>query len=119
MLLFTLIFRGSYHGKLLRVNVDDHDPGIPYAIPQDNPFVDDPNSLPEIYAYGLAQPWRCWVDSGDRDTREGAGNIFCGDSSLSDEVEEINLMSKGGNYGYPVFEGDLCLSDNQTCSSGK
>ena len=112
-------FRGSYDGKLLRIDVDNRDPGREYAIPPDNPFVGNPATLPEIYAYGLGQPWRCSVDSGDRDTGAGAGRVFCGDVASYEIAEEVNIMEKGGNYGYPVFEGDVCLVDNNTCNEGK
>ena len=116
---FYLIFSGSYDAKLLRIDVDGRDPGREYAIPRDNPFINDPNALPEIYAYGLGQPWRCSVDNGDSQTRTGAGRIFCGDVGSRDFAEEVNIIEKGGNYGYPVFEGEVCLVDNQTCSEGE
>ena len=98
--------------------MDLRDHGKEYAVPDDNPFVNDPSALPEIYAYGFAQPWKCSVDRGDPGTREGAGRIFCGDIGIADAYEEVNLVVKGGNYGYPIFEGDKCLTDNQTCSAG-
>ena len=98
--------------------MDGRDPGREYAIPRDNPFIDDPSALPEIYAYGFAQPWRCSVDTGDPQTGTRAGRIFCGDIGTADLVEEVNIIHKGGNYGYPAFEGDNCLVDNQTCNEG-
>ncbi|CAI8033613.1 HHIP-like protein 1 [Geodia barretti] len=55
----------SYNGKIIRIDVDDQDPGKEYAIPPDNPFINDPDAFPEIYAYGFVQPWRCSVDPGD------------------------------------------------------
>ena len=44
--------------------------------------------------------------------------MFCGDISTANFVEEVNIIHKGGNYGYPAFEGDKCLVDNQTCNEG-
>lgn len=116
--MFIFIHRASYRGKMLRFNIDDRDPGKEYAIPRDNPFINDINALPEIYAYGIRMPWRCSVDSGDSTTGYGAGRIFCPD--VGTRVNEaVNIVEKGGNYGYAVFEGDVCVVDNQTCSESK
>lgn len=49
-------------GKVLRIDVDS---GNPYSIPPDNPFVNDPDARPEIYAYGVRNMWRADVDEGD------------------------------------------------------
>ena len=102
----------------MRFDVDNRDPGKEYAVPPDNPFVGDPNALPEIYAYGWRMPWRCAVDQGDPDTGEGGGRVFCIDVA-STVKEEVNLLERGGNYGWPFFEGDICLVDNHTCEAGK
>ena len=80
-------------------------------------IISDPNAFPEVYAYGIRMPWRCSVDRRDPDTGEGEGRIFCPDVG-TDVQEEVNIVEKGGNYEYPVFEGDVCLVDNQTCSEG-
>ena len=82
---------GSYRGKILRFN---RDPGKEYAIPPDNPFINDPSALPEIYAYGYRMPWRCSVDSGDPITGAGAGQVFCPDPGTKLR-EEVNLLEKG------------------------
>ncbi len=52
-------------GTAMRVDVDGEDP---YEIPPDNPYLDDPEALPELYAIGLRNPWRAFIDPGDRDT---------------------------------------------------
>ena len=106
----------SYHSKILRFDVDNRDPGKEYAVPPDNPFIGDPNALPEIYSYGWRMPWKCAVDRGDPKTREGAGRVFCTDVGTN-VTEEVNLLVKGGNYGRPIFEGDVCLVDKQTCDA--
>ena len=94
----------TYLGKLLRLDVDS---GEPYAVPADNPFVDDDAVLDEIWAYGLRNPWRF---SFDRDT----GDLFIGDVGQN-AVEEISFQaasSTGGeNYGWNMVEGDRCFRD--------
>ena len=67
-LIFTAIFRTLLLGKVLRIDVNSRDKGKPYAIPKDNPFVGDKSIKPEIYAYGLRNPWRCGIDKGDPKT---------------------------------------------------
>jgi glucose/arabinose dehydrogenase len=92
-------------GKMLRIDVngDDFpdDPNRNYRIPPDNPFVNTPNARPEIWAYGLRNPWRC---SFDRQT----GDLYIADVG-QDQFEEINLQkaaNKGGeNYGWRIKEG--------------
>ena len=91
--------------------MDCRDPGKQYAIPPDNLFVNVTGALPEIYAYGLRNPWRCSIDQGDRETGEGARRIFCGGVGQN-EFEEIDILKKGGNYGWKVFEGNSCFDQN-------
>ena len=86
--------------------------GTVYSIPPDNPFVNDPNARAEIYAYGLRNAWRCSVDRGDQVTGEGRGRIFCGDVGQN-KVEEVDIIVKGGNYGWKVYEGDECFRRSQ------
>ena len=110
--------RATLLGSVLRIDVDHRDPGKEYAIPPDNPFVDDPNAHPEIYAYGVRNPWRCSIDRGDRETGEGAGRVFCGDVGQN-LYEEVDIIVKGGNYGWNAFEGYNCfdwnLCHNDSC----
>lgn len=84
-------------GKMLRIDVNK----APYQIPENNPFVDDEDVLPEIWAYGLRNPWR-W--SFDRQT----GDLYIGDVGQNN-IEEVNFQaanSAGGqNYGWRLFEG--------------
>ncbi|MGW0904168.1 PQQ-dependent sugar dehydrogenase [Streptomyces sp. NPDC002853] len=85
-------------GKLLRI---DPRGGEPYAIPPDNPFVDDPKARDEIWAYGLRNPWRFSFDA-------GTGDLLIGDVGQSawEEIDWAPANSKGGeNYGWSQMEG--------------
>eukprot|EP01134_Creolimax_fragrantissima_P008111 CFRG8111T1 len=81
-------------GKILRIDVVES----PYTIPSDNPFIGVQGAREEIWASGLRNPWRCDFD-GSRPTY-----LLCGDVGQN-AVEEINLIQKGGNYGWSKFEG--------------
>ncbi|WP_069741868.1 sorbosone dehydrogenase family protein [Streptomyces sp. EN23] len=89
---------GTLLGKLLRI---DPSGGDPYAIPADNPFVDDANAKDEIWAYGLRNPWRFSFDA-------GTGDLLIGDVGQSDweEIDRAPADSEGGeNYGWASMEG--------------
>ncbi len=90
----------SHLGKILRIDVS---PVKGYQVPQDNPFVKTENAKPEIWAYGLRNPWRC---SFDRVT----GDFWIGDVGQG-HWEEINFMPKGegagANFGWRLREGDV------------
>ncbi|XP_074673956.1 HHIP-like protein 2 isoform X3 [Strix aluco] len=101
-------------GKVLRIDVDGKNPdGKPYSIPPDNPFVSDPKARPEVYAYGVRNMWRCAVDRGDPVMKKGRGRIFCGDVGQN-RFEEIDIIVKGGNYGWRAKEGFECY-DTKLC----
>ncbi|XP_020358422.1 HHIP-like protein 1 [Oncorhynchus kisutch] len=100
-------------GKVLRLNVDNNDDVEPYSIPSDNPFLGEKGSLPEIYAYGVRNMWRCSIDRGDLITGQGRGRLFCGDVGQN-KFEEVDLIVKGGNYGWRAKEGFSCY-DNRLC----
>jgi hypothetical protein len=104
--------RSTLLGKVLRVDVDK---AKPYSIPPDNPFLNESQTLPEIYAYGLRNPWRCSVDRGERGSGYGKGRIFCGDVGQN-SFEEIDIIVKGGNYGWRGREGFKCY-DKRICKT--
>ncbi|KAG2469290.1 HIPL2 protein, partial [Polypterus senegalus] len=105
--------KSSLLGKVLRVDVDDNNDGPPYWIPVDNPFLQDVKARPEVYAYGVRNMWRCSFDRGDPGTGAGRGRLFCGDVGQN-KFEEVDLIIKGGNYGWRAKEGFSCY-DNKLC----
>ena len=102
---------GTLLGKMLRIDVDG---GFPYAIPATNPFRTTPGALPEIWAYGLRNPWRF---SFDRQT----GDLFIADvgQSAREEVDFQPSTSTGGeNYGWRLMEGTACFNPSTACNNG-
>lgn len=83
--------------KVLRIDVDHPDPGKKYSVPKDNPFLDLKGARPEIWAYGLRNPWRMTTD-------KKTGHIWVGQNG-QDLWEQAFLLEKGANYGWSVMEG--------------
>jgi uncharacterized protein (TIGR03437 family) len=88
-------------GKFLRIDINTPSGGLQYSIPPDNPFVNRPGR-DEIYAVGLRNPWR-W--SFDRETKE----LYAGDVGQG-ALEEVDIITAGGNYGWRVLEGTRCTN---------
>ncbi len=92
---------------MLRVDVDRQDPGLPYALPPDNPFVGHPErGLPEIWAWGLRNPWR-YSFAPD-------GRLIIADVG-QDTLEEITIARAGENHGWKIREGDRCFAPEVDC----
>jgi uncharacterized repeat protein (TIGR03806 family) len=97
----------TLHGSMLRI--DPHGDS-PYGIPADNPFVGGGLGVrEEIWAYGLRNPWRF---SFDRQT----GDLWLGDVGQG-EREEVDIIAKGGNYGWNVYEGTTAFRNPQNLSA--
>jgi hypothetical protein len=88
-------------GKVLRIDVNKKDAGKEYAVPQDNPFVKG-GGAPEIYAFGFRNPWGLSFD------RAGGRELFLADVG-QDGYEEIDIVTKGGNYGWNIREAFSCF----------
>lgn len=99
-------------GALLRFDVDRFGPGA-ITIPSDNPFVGTAGAAPEIWAYGLRNPWRIHFDV-------RSGDLWIADVGQN-AVEEVNWQSassRGGeNYGWRVVEGDRCYNPSRQCAT--
>ncbi len=95
-------------GKILRLDVDGLGPdGSAYSIPPDNPFVDG-GGAPEVWAYGLRNPWRFSFD---------AGLLYIGDVGQNawEEIDVAPLDAGGLNYGWPITEALHCFSPPSGC----
>jgi glucose/arabinose dehydrogenase len=97
----------SNMGKILRIDVDKRSDGKPYGIPADNPFVGKKDVVPEIWASGLRNPWRCSFDMGST-----AAELYCGDVQQN-SYEAVKLIGKGQNMGWRRVEGIMRCFDFQ------
>uniref|UniRef100_A0A0E0E8D1 Glucose/Sorbosone dehydrogenase domain-containing protein n=1 Tax=Oryza meridionalis TaxID=40149 RepID=A0A0E0E8D1_9ORYZ len=94
----------SLLGKIIRIDVNALPTGNStagwgnYGIPKDNPFSTDSKFAPEVFALGFKNPWRCSFDS------RKPSDLYCADVGQS-SYEEVDLVIKGGNYGWRVLEG--------------
>lgn len=92
-------------GKILRIDVNgSNSANGRYGIPADNPFVSVPGAIKEIYARGLRNPWRFSFDM-------ATGALYVGDVGQND-LEEVNRIVKGGNYGWRIKEGTKFFNAN-------
>ncbi len=97
-------------GKLIRIDVNNTAPGLEYAIPVDNPLVGNPNGWrEEIYAWGFRNPWRFSIDPETE-------RIFLADVGEA-KWEEVNIVTKGRNYGWDNIEGHECYPNPAVCDT--
>jgi uncharacterized repeat protein (TIGR03806 family) len=93
-------------GCVLRIDIRKKDEGKNYSVPADNPFVDLDGARPEIWAYGLRNPWKFGVDS-------KTGDIFAADNGW-ESWEMVHRIVRGGNCGWPIMEGRAVLRSEVT-----
>ncbi len=92
----------NWFGTVLRIDVDNQDPGLQYRVPPDNPFVGNTKGWKEeIYAYGFRNPWRFSFD-------RFSGTLWLADVGEK-RAEEIDIVASGGNYGWSIMEGLQCF----------
>ena len=94
-------------GSILRIDVSGIGPDQGYRVPADNPFAGATDARGEIWAYGLRNPWRFTFD------REN-GDLWAGDVGQN-SFEEVDLIQRGGNYGWNTLEGNHCFSPRSGC----
>ena len=96
-------------GKIIRIDIRGATEGEPYRVPPDNPFLDTPGARPEIWAYGLRNPWRMsFAPNGELIVADVGGSSW----------EEVSIAERGANLGWPVFEGGSCYAqDKRLCDN--
>lgn len=98
--------KGNLLGKILRVDVNSTGKGN-YGIPADNPFVGESGTREEIYAYGLRNPWKISFDPATK-------QLWAADVGQNAR-EEIDIITKGGDYGWRRKEGTDCYNPSMNC----
>ena len=98
---------GSLLGEILRIDVSS----LPYRVPSANPFVGQPGRRPEIWAYGLRNPWRFSFDNATQ-------SLYIADVGQSnrEEVDVVVAGAAGLNYGWNLWEGTLCYPSGTACN---
>lgn len=100
-------------GSILRIDVRA---GDPYTVPADNPFVGNPNARPEVWSYGLRNPWRFSFDRAN-------GDLYIADVGQN-QVEEVDVSTsadgagRGVNYGWSIMEGSRCFGASECNRTG-
>lgn len=98
----------TFLGKVLRIDVDRRDPGKQYAVPSDNPYVSDSSFLPEIFAFGLRNPFRCFFHQ-NKPRYLYVADVGQGAWETVKIIDTVDVVSRRGvNLGWPILEGTGC-----------
>ena len=97
-------------GKVLRIDVDQTEGNRKYASPPDNPFVGQSGALPEIFVYGMRNPWRMSFDRAN-------GDLWIGDVGQGawEEIDVVRAGTSGQNFGWNLMEGAQCFRPAEGC----
>ena len=98
----------NLRGAIIRIDVRGATVDAPYRVPADNPLLATPEARPEIWAWGLRNPWRMDFDA--------AGRLWVADVGDARE-EEVSLVTRGANLGWPLFEGTRCRDEQRACDA--
>lgn len=101
--------RETLLGTIIRIDVNEIDTSTTYRIPTDNPFLGIAGVRPEIWAYGLRNPWRMAFDP--------VTDLLWVADVGQDRVEEIAIVQAGENHGWNVFEGQECFRSDDECAA--
>ena len=96
-------------GTIIRIDVRDASTQYPYRVPADNPLLGVAGVRPEIYAWGMRNPWRMAFDP-------ETGALWYADVGQN-RVEEVGIVAPGGNHGWNVFEGTECFGRDEDCAA--
>ena len=101
--------RSTLLGTIIRINVRGASTQYPYRVPPDNPLLGVAGVRPEIYAWGMRNPWRMSFDS-------ETGALWVADVGQN-RVEEVGIVAPGGNHGWNIFEGTECFGRDEDCAA--
>jgi len=101
--------KDSAFAKILRIDIDH---GDPYDVPASNPWASG-GGRPETFVWGLRNPWRFSIDP-------VSGNLFIGDvgQGTQEEIDVVPAGTSGQNFGWPVFEGTVCFTEDEHGGDG-
>ena len=100
---------GTLLGTVIRIDVRNSSAEEPYTAPPDNPMIGVDGARPEVWAYGLRNPWRMSFD-------EETGLLWAGDVGHY-HAEEVDVIRPGENYGWSVTEGSSCFPQDEPCET--
>lgn len=101
--------RTTLLGSIMRIDVNNKSGNLNYAVPNDNPFKGNNNGIKEeIYAYGLRNVWKFNFDNDSK-------RLYAADVGQN-KIEEVNIIEKGGNYGWRIMEASDCFKPESGCN---